>query len=503
MDFVKIHLIYPISNSAEEEYMKKFLRIIGCMVYPCSVNNPDLDGWFENLYPCNEPGGVDIVMNFYGEDIFSEECTVRNIRRIYMYYDPMKEVCAVREEPVEEIEMLSTFSFDAFPMDNAISQLIQSLWKDEPEIGGYVAQIYDLYSRGKGELYYLLQARRCLKVLSMGEVLQNPDTRVPSVFLSPYIQKILGKLSEFYYSLEKNCTIYSSFSRVFAVLAMWRVMEYLHKEDQDYLLSDESLVRIVSYDEVKVLLDDLLEQMPASVSVLLLYAKMCRYGANTDWLEERIYSYIQSLIPINQKGYAYIWYRIGQYFEKRKGNIDRAKAYYRRAIQTDRACYQAAFKFGYFSALDGEFQEAEKWLTNVLNIISRGLDMSIDYEGEDHAWGILSLKECQYAFKVNIWLAKIGINSNREYLARTAIGGACLAATYFENANLEQLLSRRKTKFYEEFIQYHRYSKAVWVMWKLLSPWSERIIKDDFIRGIVESRLYRWEDDSGEQKKGM
>lgn len=289
MDFVKIHLIYPISNSAEEEYMKKFLRMIGCMVYPRSVNNPDIDVWIENLFPCNEPGGVDIVVNFYGEDIFSEECTVRNIRRIYMYYEPMKEVCAVREEPVEEIEMLSTFTFDSFPLDNAMGQLIQSLWKDEPEIGGYVAQIYDLYSRGKGELYYLLQARRCLKVLSMGEVLQNPDTRVPSIFLSSYIQKILERLSEFYYTLENDCTIYSSYSRVFAVLAMWRVMEYLHKEDQDYLLSDESPVRIVSYDEVIVLLDDLLEQLPASVSVLLLYAKMCRYGTNMDWLEERIY----------------------------------------------------------------------------------------------------------------------------------------------------------------------------------------------------------------------
>jgi hypothetical protein len=100
------------------------------------------------------------------------------------------------------------------------------------------------------------------------------------------------------------------------------------------------------------------------------------------------------------------------------------------------------------------------------------------------------LKETQYVFKAYIMLAKVAINSNREYSAKAFIGKACTAASYFQQACLVQKVSTPSE--IRAFGGYHGTSEPVWAMWKVLEPWSEEIILDYEVRETVRENLRRW-----------
>ena len=149
------------------------------------------------------------------------------------------------------------------------------------------------------------------------------------------------------------------------------------------------------------------------------------------------------------------------------------------------------FKLAYYAATEGRFNEAEFLLNQVLFAILKGKGVEIDEQGEYSDWPVLSQKEIQYVFKTYILLAKIAINSNREYSAKAFVGKACRAAAYFEDA--DQVQQSATVLEFRNFQRYHQISEPVWAMWKILEPWSESIIQDNNVRQIVRKRLTYWE----------
>ena len=81
-----INIIRPRGNAAEKEYLKEFFRFIGCFLSDQAVDTGMLNAWGRSLRPKMEPGGVDIVMNYFGEDPYQVDCEIRGNTRIYCYF---------------------------------------------------------------------------------------------------------------------------------------------------------------------------------------------------------------------------------------------------------------------------------------------------------------------------------------------------------------------------------------------------------------------------------
>ena len=67
-----------------------------------------------------------------------------------------------------------------------------------------------------------------------------------------------------------------------------------------------------------------------------------------------------------------------------------------------------------------------------------------------------------------------------------------MAATRFEAATAIRQISNDRDAQFDAFMNYHRYSTPVWAMWQVMSPWTENIIHDIFVRDIVRDRLSQW-----------
>lgn len=108
MAFENIHLIHPITSAAEEEYTKKFLRFIGNQVYGRPVNEQISQEWNRQLVSVNEEGGVDVIMNYYGEDMYFADSFRRGVRRIYFYFDLENRFCEAHEIAVKNPSQVNT-----------------------------------------------------------------------------------------------------------------------------------------------------------------------------------------------------------------------------------------------------------------------------------------------------------------------------------------------------------------------------------------------------------
>lgn len=498
MAFEKIHLIHPITSAAEEEYTKKFLRYIGCQVYGRPVNEQILQEWNRKLLSVNENGGIDVIMNYYGEDPYLADSLHRGVRRIYFYFDLEWGFCEVCETAARDSSQFTVEIGKAKIRQTALQRLIQTIWKDNMAVQHSILGIHKLYfgiketesseAKNNDDLFFLLQTKRCMRVMSMGEILSDPDAYIRYIPPYEYIRKILKRLSEIYFS-EQLCnddTIYSLYTRVNTAIAILGILGKLYPRDREKLE-----INVMSGDVFR-LLEELLDRLPDSIPVLLLYARFCKYRQELYQMEESIYRYIQQLVPKNHTEYAYVWYRIGRYYEKVKQDRAQALTYYKKAVRTDPDFYQAVFKLGYFAALEHRFKEAELRLNEVVEIMFHGNDVGPGKKDTYPNWDYLSLKDCQYAYKAYILLAKIAVNSEREYSTRAFVGSACLAATRFEESRLEEKLCDSEEVSWKAYHEYHPYSTPVWSMWKVLSSWSEHIIRDSFVKHIVRGHLAKW-----------
>ena len=491
-----IRVIRPVDNSAEKEYIKVFFRFIGCFLSDTPVETRVPNNWTAALMPEKEPGSIDIVLNYFGDDPYIAECRLMNIRRIYCYFDfaEDKKWGFVSDVPLVSDTDLTTGQDKSHIRTSVLMMLINGVWKDSPEECQSVRQIAKAYlENSQGDMFQLLQARSCLRVLTMGEVLKEPTAQVSKIQMDSYIKKILNGLWEMWVRLQNQYDPYSSYARVNAAIMLNDVVGRLYESDYGklntinygqqyfYRIEDGQLFRMLK----QLVADD-----PKFMTAYLLLACCCKNLPATNKTEEQCYLQILNSVPGNKKRYAFIWYRIGRFYEKKYRDLNRAIEYYRRAVQTDSRFYQAMFKLGYFAAAEGKFAEAEAWLNNTIKAIFCGRSTEPEPDGTYKNWLALSLKDSQYAYKTYVLLAKISLNSTREYSARSFIGRASLAATKFEEATLVRHASDPKELV--PFERYHRLSTPVWAMWQVLKPWCEDIIRDYFIRDIVRERLSKW-----------
>lgn len=505
-----IQIIRPFVNASEKEYIKKFLRFIGCFVIDSAVDEIAVLGWDKGLRPSNENGGVDIVLNYFGEDPYLTDCERQGIKRLYLYFwfngeNGELPACELVRRPLaakEDVKGENYFKFKIGARKKALECLIEAIWEKEPQeretekTGQNIKNIFRFYTENKqGDLFYLLQTKRSLRTLHIVDFLDMPSVRAPHISWDDYIKQMMNGLWETYVRLEAFNDIYSTFARIYIACFIQEVNSLLDESDR------ESLEKI-SFDNKTLLVFDardliwqalnLLKIAPQFISLYLLMACLCKSVANFDRAEEQYYLKILETVPCDQKRYAHVWYRIGLFYERVRKDEKRAWQCYHRAYEADSQCYQALFKLGFFSAMDGSFNDADYYLDVMIQTVFHNRDAE-DPEGKYPQWEYLSLKDLQYVYKAYILRAKVAINSNREYSARAFIGKACLAATRFEETPLERKSADAGENDFECYRVYHLKSASVRTMWRILEPWTERIVYDPYIQGIVRYRLRRWE----------
>lgn len=486
-----INIIRPIENGAEKEYLKEFFRFIGCFLSDWAVNDNDWDQW---LRPMNEEGGVDILINYFGEDRFLTECHLNGIKRIYCYFSFDKMYGEVLDSPLSSEQTLRRMPNKAPLRRNVLNSLIVSIWRNETSALQSVLNICDSYCGNRqGDVFYYLQAKRGLRFLTMAEVLHEPDAQVSQIEYTPYIKQMIEAMWELWVKLDRYSDAYSKYTRLKAASTIREIICKLDRDDFPRLHQIEYAQKhfyTISAEDIIVKTRELTESDPQFLSAYLCLAGQCRNLPDGNQNEENCYLRILRNIPNGRPQYAFIYFRIGYYFEKRHHNQEKATEYYRLALTADPNYYQALFKLGYYAAIDGRFNEAEAILHRTLRAVFHGKSPEPDKDGSYRHWQELSQKESQYAFKIYILLAKIGINSNREYSARAYASRACLAATRFDEATL---IRRASGPFeYINFMNYHHLSEPVHAIWKVLRPWSDGIVQDDYMRSAVRDRLSRW-----------
>lgn len=491
-----IRIIHPPECGAQVEYLKEFLRFIGCFLFDWTVDENADGNWNSRLKSFGEDGSVDILINYFGDDPYWQECSFRGIKRIYCYFSFDEMYGRVEERPLEtDLQIQGKISNKAVLRRNVLTDLIDAIWSEDPDTLKRVSNIAKLYTENsQGDLFYYLQMKRSLRFLSMSEVLNEPNAYVAQIALDPYIQNAQEGLWEIYTQLENSTDPYSRFTQIKAASFMREIVQKMNENDcadLGKITCQGKAFQLLLPETLIDKLHDLIHDHPDFISAYLCMAGLCRNYREWEHSEEDCYLKLLQSITNNRREYAFVWYRIGYFFEKKYGNRTVALDYYQKAVKVDPSFYQALFKLGYYAALDGRFKEAESLLNRAISVIFHGTSQEPDENGMYNNWELLSLKESQYVFKANMLLAKIAINSNREYSARAFVGKACIAATCFEEANL---VSKASTQLeMKRFWGYHGMSAPVWAMWQILKPWSDGIVQDPFVRNIVNDRLSRWQ----------
>ena len=96
-----------------------------------------------------------------------------------------------------------------------MENLIAAIWREEPEARDSVLNIANIYTMNRsGDLFFFILARRSLRFLKMGEVLDVPNARVKAVSFKPYIGRLLDGLWILWLQLEGLTDPYSRYARV-------------------------------------------------------------------------------------------------------------------------------------------------------------------------------------------------------------------------------------------------------------------------------------------------
>lgn len=494
MPNLMVRIIRSIEDSAEKEYIKEFLRFIGCFFSDIAVEDNIPYNWNDALVPSAEENTVDVVINCPEEDRYYQECRRLGIKRLYCSFS-----FHTRAAQVTDVQQMNPPKKGATKKDarqQILRHLIEYMWKEDPETEKQVLNIANLYlGTQKGELFYFLQAKRCLRVLTMGEVLKDPNAQVTSIPMLPYIESCLSALWEVYVGLEGCTDSYSTYARINAGNMILEIITKLYDSEWPRLRSIAANGKCLEIPRPFSLLQQLQELLgrdPRFVSAYLLMANVYKRSGAPEEAEAMCYQKMLELVPNKQSGHAFVWYRSAYYYEKKLMDVDTALKHYQEAVRLNPSCYQALFKLGYYAAAANRFNEAEELLNRTIQAIFRGRSTDPNEDGEYRNWLSLSLKDSQYVYKAYMLLARIALNRNQEYTLKSHIGRACMAATRFDEATLIRHISAANDQQFKDFLAYHQWSTPVWAMWQVLKPWSEDIVQDYFVRDIVRRHMERW-----------
>lgn len=494
-----LRVIRPVERTAEYEYIKEFFRFIGCLVDDYAVDDTSPANWINALIPEEKSKCVDVVMNC-SEDPYLDRCKQLNIKRIYCCFDFNGMFGEITPTPLPTVP--SKFDNKRNLRHYFLRELIKQIWDGNKHATAEIMDIAQIYlDNSVGEMFYFLQAKRNLRVLSMGEVLKERSAQVTNIALLPYVRDSLHAMWEAYCRLDSIDGSYSTYTQVNVAHKIYEIVAKLYDTERPRIGAIRYNGVVCAPPELDVLiqkLEDVVCTEPGFVSAYLLMANIFRESAWKADAEERCYCRLWQSVAQHSRDYAFIWYRNAYFYEKRKKNLDKALEYYQNAVQLNPNCYQAWFKLGYYAAADNRFNQAESMLRKMIQSIFHGRSTDPDENGVYTNWLALSPKESQYIYKAYILLAKIALNKNEEHAIKEYIGRACMAATIFEEATVVRQVSNFYNpegpyeESFEEFISYHRICTPVWAMWQVLSPWSESVIQDYFVRDIVRQRLELW-----------
>lgn len=498
-----IRIIRFFEDAAEKEYIREFFRFVGCIVFDSLIDEWLDARWEQNLQPDSEENGVEVVLNYYGEDPYWMECAQNGIRRVYLYFDLNNRIAECRERAARARSDLSAqcFFVDKYTTRVVgVQKMIGEIWKGVPAQQNALQNIFALYAKINppavgSDLFYLLQAKRSLRVLNMGEVLEEPTAKISHIPVQNYIQNILTELTQLYIGL--NATnrkdVYTTYAKVNAANMIREVERLLFESDKNkipfHLATEDDLIReLLSVQEKE----------PEFLSLYLLMANVYQLNGKQNPIQEELYIQVLHSLPEDSRRAGFVWYRLGLYYEK-NNNLNQAMSCYQKSVQTDRMCYMAWYKLGYHTARKKQNETAEQYLTQMIKVIFHGRSTSPEEDGEYPTWSNINLKELQYAYKSYITRAKIWIIKKGEFSTRALIGKACLAASKYEDPDIifktadPLAAGTNDGNAYRAYLQYHKTSAPVWAMWQVLRPWSKKIIKDSFVRFVVENRLAQWE----------
>lgn len=502
-----IRIIRFFEDAAEKEYIREFFRFVGCIVFDSLIDEWLDARWEQNLRPDSEENGVEVVLNYYGEDLYWEKCIQKGIQRLYLYFSLKDKIAECRERAANaksELSANSLYLNEYATRVAAVQKLINAIWRNISIQKKILSNIFDLYAKVNTpapgpDLFYLLQAKRSLRVLNMGEVLEEPTAKISHIPFQNYIGNILTELTQFYNGLNKmnREDVYTVYAKVNAANMMREVERLLFESDkgkiknknQFYLATEEELIQ-----ELRAVQ----EKEPEFLSLYLLMANVYQLNWRQNPVQEELYMRVLRSLPENSRRAGFVWYRLGLYYEK-NNNLNKAMSCYQKSVQTDRMCYMTWYKLGYHTAREKQYETAEQYLTQMIKVIFHGRSTSPEEDGEYPAWSNINLKELQYAYKSYITRARIRIIKKGEFSTRALIGKACLAASKYEDPDIifriaDSLKMRTNDGItYQTYLKYHKTSAPVWAMWQVLRPWSEKIIKDSFVRYVVENRLAQWE----------
>lgn len=511
-----IRIIRFFEDAAEKEYIREFFRFVGCIVFDSLIDEWLDARWEQNLQPDSEECGVEVVLNYYGNDPYLEECAQNGIRRVYLYFSMDDKIAYCSENPLaankkkwllaakNKPEDRTHFKSKYFARKKAVKRLIDTIWNGNVAQKNALNHIYNRYTKislpilpplpPNVDMFYLLQAKRSLRVLNMGEVLEEPTAKISHIPIQNYIGNILTELTRFYIGL--NATnrkdVYTVYAKVNAANMIREVERLLFESDKNkipfHLATEDDLIRELLSVQNKE---------PEFLSIYLLMANVYQLNWRQNPIQEELYMRVLRSLPENSRRAGFVWYRLGLYYEK-NNNLNKAMSCYQKSVQTDRMCYMAWYKLGYHSAREKQYETAEQYLTQMIKVIFHGRSTSPEEDGEYPDWSHINLKELQYTYKSYITRAKIWIIKKGEFSTRALIGKACLAVSKYEDPDIIFKIADPPTtntndrQAYQAYLTYHRTSAPVWAMWQVLRPWSEKIIKDSFVRFVVENRLAQW-----------
>lgn len=525
-----IQLVHPFESASEAEFLKEFFRFVGCLVYDrplAQIRNTQSISQSDAVIFLNCP-----VEGQYGLSSGSM-CA-------YLFFEfAAQDKSAYEWKKLQDNILVSNQAQSKAELESQIIQyLIDQIWKDSPLDAKCIQEVCELYLANN--LYPLLQYKRALRVLRMGEAI-DANIAISKITPEPFIVEMLRSFWRVYAVLRKGQRLYAqepssqaneqdgrSVYGIYACVNAGRslrqvclVLRYIPNDKLDCvfcergLSSEEARFTICSAQDLIKQLKFLLAKDESFLTAYLLAASISKTSRDLEFAAREYYSYILTKTHPSDIYYAFIQYELGSYYEKIGGNISAALQYFKQALAQDDNCYQAQYKVSCYDARAGRYQEAEAGFIRVIKILFCGRDSDTTSN-----WKQLSLKRTQYAFKSYIWLAKIAYNHYRstamvvEWVSKAFQAAKMYQASWILRHSIDfsgvpdeedysaqkpqEITLERGLKEWAILQGYHRNSEPMHVLWLVLYSWVDGVIQDDYLQILVKRELKTFEPSAGE-----
>lgn len=493
-----MRIIHSVDSNAEKEYIKTFFNYVGLLVYDETIFKDDYREWSEHLKKVNDNDGVDVVLNYYGEDYYSYDSN-----RIYLYFDIKKKICKISTSPLssqKDLYLVQTLNdllndgntnvFKRNTRIKALDLLINEIWKGDVINRISIKKIRECYvpDNEDRDLFYVLQAIDCYKIVFNSIALNDENISTKNISLSKYVIKMIDELWKMDTLLKANINPYVIYTKI----NNSSLLLYLYNKlnDIDKNLYKEPIFKLDSYDNLYNKTLEFQAKYPWFIGAYfkLIWFKKNDLYKNDDVINELLYFSKESLFPAY---FSEIYNLIGKKVYTLCNEIScfkEASKWFKKTLQIDPLNLDANYCFARINTLEGYLIAGDNIIRRILyirNMYEHHLDIDTNHT-------FLSFDEVLFALTAKVWLAKIALSSNKEYSMKSLVTNAYLDAEEFEEAKIISMVADKSEKPYQDFIQYHKNSVPVYDLYLILKPWDECISNDETIRKALRRKLDKW-----------